>query len=158
VLDDETIERFARQIVVPAIGVAGQQRLLESTFVVVGNRRGCEQARLYLKAAGLHEAAAADAHVDVVVAAGAAALSADERKALLARDVPICWYEVDAAGFSAGVHPSAPLPAESDSGDPCADGFFRAALHDAGACDAAATACAVVLGLSPLPGPWRCEL
>jgi molybdopterin/thiamine biosynthesis adenylyltransferase len=55
-LDDAAIERYARQIVVPGIGAAGQEKLLESTVLLVGHPRGCATAALYLRAAGVNVA------------------------------------------------------------------------------------------------------
>jgi len=159
-LDDEAIERYARQIVIPGVGAAGQERLLASCVLVAGNERGCRQAELYLRAAGVRVVrlnAAPAAAIDVVVIADSPALCATDRSTLLALAKPICWYAADERGFTSGVHPSAPLPATSRNAaayaTSCAD-----AAHDAAACDAAAVACAMLIGLAWRSGPFRFEI
>lgn len=151
-LDDDAIARYARQIVVPGIGAAGQQKLLAATVMVAGHPRGAAQARLYLQAAGLRVVEAPGPSVDVVVVAGTASVAPALRSSLAAGSVPVCWYEAGGDGFTAGIHPAAPLPCTPSTGD--ADD----AIHDAAACDAAGLACAIVLGLAHREGPDRFEL
>lgn len=157
VLDDNAIARYARQIVVPGIGAAGQQKLLSSTVLIVGNGRGCDQAQLYLRAAGVRVLRAVTpgglGDADVVVVADATTLDEPMRRALLERDTPICWYAVEENAFTAGVHPTVPLPLSRNSAAASAD----AAVHDAAACDAAAVACAILIGLPQQSGPFRIE-
>ena len=161
-LGDEHVARYARQIVVPGIGATGQEKLLESTVLVAGHPRGCRAARLYLEAAGASVIAETDALAgapfDVAIVAGSpgAALQA----LLDNRAVPLCWYEIEANGFVAGVSPTARASWQQGSG---AVGEAAAhcgsqddsALHDAAACDAAACACAIVIGLRYASGPFR---
>ncbi|MFN2378298.1 MAG: hypothetical protein ABR538_17345 [Candidatus Binatia bacterium] len=156
-LADDAIERYARQIVVPGIGAAGQERLLAATALVVGHERGCRQAALYLEAAGvrvLREAACAEgAKPDLVVVADAGVLDEGTRAALLRAASPLCWYATGPDGFSSGVHPASPLPSPaSASGEP------DDALHDAAACDAASVACAILLGLPCREGVVRFDV
>ncbi|MFN2426315.1 MAG: hypothetical protein ABR587_07695 [Candidatus Binatia bacterium] len=155
-LDDETIARYARQIVIPGIGAAGQQKLLASHALVAGNERGCRQAELYLRSAGVRVVrSAGDAEeIDVVVAADVAALDAKTRAALVALAKPVCWYAVDEAGFTSGVHPDAGMPSATAVSITAPD----AALHDAAACEAASVACAILAGLAFRPGRFRFEL
>ena len=69
-LRDEEIERYARQIIVPGIGAAGQARLCASRVTAVGNPEGVESALTYLASAGLHVLRAPGcAPVDCVVVA-----------------------------------------------------------------------------------------
>lgn len=157
-LDDAAIERYARQLVVPGIGAAGQRRLLSSCVLVVGEDRGVRQAILYLEAAGVRVTrdAAAAATADVVLVAGN--LAGQERAAVLRAPAPLCWYVLDEQGFTSGVHPGCSLPAAAEAGARGGNADHDRhddARHDAAACDAAALACAVLLGLARDPGPAR---
>jgi hypothetical protein len=53
VLSDAQIERFSRQIILPQIGAAGQQRLLGASIAVAGDGALAEIAALYLVGAGI---------------------------------------------------------------------------------------------------------
>ena len=152
-LDDDAIARYARQIVVPGIGAAGQEKLLRTTVLVVGHPRAVAQATLYLDAAGVRVTGAGAGEADVAVLAGVASVSPALLAALASSSLPLCWYCVDAHGFTAGVHPSAPLPAAPQE---CA--HEPDAVHDVAACDAAACACAIALGLAHRDGPVRFDL
>ena len=145
-LDDDAIARYARQIVIPAVGGAGQEKLLTATVLVVGDVRGCEQAALYLRAAGLTVIHASDDHAfEAVIVANTDALDRDLRDRFIASGVPICWYTLRSDDFVSGVHPDAPLPVASQS--PVA-AHANSALHDAAACDSASVACAILIGMS----------
>ena len=158
-LSDDQLERYARQIIVPGIGVQGQERLLAARVLVVGAPRGVAQASVYLRAAGVavvpHTARAGAAGPGVVVVAGAEALSETERRELLASGLPLCWYALGAAGFTSGSHPQAPLPSAAAAGTTAA---IDQALHDAAACHAAATACALIAGLPCRTGSFACDV
>lgn len=52
-LDPEIIHRYSRQLLVPAFGVQGQQKLLNSSILVVGAGGLGSPAALYLAAAGI---------------------------------------------------------------------------------------------------------
>jgi len=153
VLDDAATLRYARQIVVPGIGGTGQEKLLATTVLVIGDPRGAETAALYLAAAGMRvvrEAAEAGSCAVVVVADAGG--SGEELRAWLAGcAAPQCWYSVERDGFTSGVTPAAPLPLRQ----PARAAGIDDALHDAAACEAAALACAVVLGLAVRPAPKR---
>jgi hypothetical protein len=150
-LDDASIERYARQIVVPGIGAAGQEKLLQSVVILVGHPRGCRTAALYLEAAGVTLAADSPAPSAIVIANPS---TTDEATLdlLTAKAAPVCWYEADEDGFACGVHPGCAFPRPTGRGDtaPPLD-----AVHDAGACAAAALACAVILGLELGSGTSR---
>ncbi len=156
-LGDDQVERYARQIVVPGIGAAGQEKLLASTVLVVGHPRGCRTAALYLRAAGVNVssplAAGSAREPDAVVLCDAAAIGEDERANLLARGAPVCWYAADDAGFVSGVHVEAePLLALFPvTAGPCGP----SATHDVAGCEAASLACAVLLRLPHAAGPVR---
>jgi len=142
-LDDAQIERYARQIVVPGIGAAGQEKLLNSTVLVVGHPRGCATAALYLRAAGVTVVSSADTRqVDVVLVADTAVLDEVQCSALLSLARPVCWYSSNEDGFTSGVHPYSPLPPVRST-----RGFAVDMAQDAAACVAASDACAIVCGL-----------
>lgn len=147
-LDDDTIARYARQIVVPGIGAAGQERLLVAVVLVVGQERGAAQAALYLTAAGLRVISSPEQGAfDLVVVADASGIEPHIRSAVLAAGRPTCWYRLDQEGFSSGVHPAAALPLPANAVTGTTDDPVEESLHDAAACDVAALACAIVLGL-----------
>ncbi|HKJ71700.1 MAG TPA: molybdopterin-synthase adenylyltransferase MoeB [Gammaproteobacteria bacterium] len=60
-LTDDQLERYGRQILLPRIGVAGQQRLLESRVLLIGAGGLGAPAALYLAGAGVGELVVADA-------------------------------------------------------------------------------------------------
>lgn len=146
-LDDDAIERYARQIVIPAIGAEGQRRLLRGRVLVVGHPRGTAQAALYLKAAGvgvLDRGNEATAHL--VLVAEASSLEDQQRERVLAMGVPVCWYQLDESGYRSGVHPDASFPFPDGPTAPA-----WPPLHDVAACDVAALACSVLLDLPRRP-------
>ena len=152
-LDDDTIERYARQIVVPGIGAAGQETLLHSTVLVVGHLRGCRTAGLYLRAAGVHVESGISV-VDAVVVCDASVLDEAGREEICSLHVPVFWYATDRDGFTSGVHPGACLPAAAAA--PALEApDDRDSVHDAAACEAASAACATLLGLPCPAGPFR---
>lgn len=161
-LDDESIARYARQIVVPGIGATGQARLLTSTVLLVGNARGCETAGLFLRASGVstlrHDPPFALAEFDVVILADAGAMDEATRAMLLSTTKPICWYNCEDFGFTAGIHPGTPIPDPISPQPPRAEDEVTAAFHDAAATDAAAMACAILLRTPRQTGPFRFEV
>jgi adenylyltransferase/sulfurtransferase len=60
-LTDDQLNRYGRQILLPRIGVAGQQRLLASRVLLIGAGGLGAPAALYLGGAGVGELAIADA-------------------------------------------------------------------------------------------------
>jgi len=52
-MDDESLRRFARQIVLPEVGERGQERLLRAHVHLAGQGPALEVARIYLEAAGV---------------------------------------------------------------------------------------------------------
>ena len=59
-MDDEQIKRYARQIIMPEIGVRGQRKLLESSVLVVGAGGLGSPAIQYLAGAGIGKIGVAD--------------------------------------------------------------------------------------------------
>jgi hypothetical protein len=74
-LDDEQIERYSRQLILPEVGPGGQERLAAARIAVIGAGVAAERAVAYLAAAGVGWIAAApelhrhvdEAQADVVV-------------------------------------------------------------------------------------------
>ncbi len=155
-LDDDAIARYARQIVIPGVGAAGQEKFLASTVLVVGNARGVAQATLYLRAAGIRVTnSASDGAFDLAIAADAASLDARLRRELIASKRPVCWYALGENGFESGAYPDAELPQQETDpakADPAASG------HDAAACDVASLACAILLGIPHRPSAEHFEI
>jgi molybdopterin/thiamine biosynthesis adenylyltransferase/rhodanese-related sulfurtransferase len=52
-LDDEKLARYSRHLLIPEVGIAGQQRLLESNVLLIGAGGLGSPAALYLAAAGV---------------------------------------------------------------------------------------------------------
>ena len=146
-LDDTAIERYARQIVVPGIGAAGQEKLLNSTVLVVGHPRGCATAALYLRAAGVRVSQGTretpSSPVDVVIVCDVAAARPEDRRQAFEGDVSVCWYALAGDGFAAGVYPLSEPPKSTAEGCPSK----CEALHDAAACHVASAACALLVDL-----------
>jgi molybdopterin/thiamine biosynthesis adenylyltransferase len=59
-LSDDQIDRYSRQIILPEVGVRGQQRLLASRVIFVGLTAAASTALAYLAAAGVGEIGIAD--------------------------------------------------------------------------------------------------
>lgn len=160
-LSDEQLERYSRQVIVPGIGAQGQERLLGSRVLVLGAARGVAQACLYLRAAGVAvvrddgDETSCSPPPGAVVVAGVDALCEGRRQQLLRSGLPIFWYRLENAAFTSGCHPLAPLPEVAPR--PETDAFDEN-LHDAAACDAAAAACALILGIPTPVGPFSWDL
>jgi molybdopterin/thiamine biosynthesis adenylyltransferase/rhodanese-related sulfurtransferase len=52
-LDDEKLARYSRHLLIPEVGIAGQQRLLETSILLIGAGGLGSPAALYLAAAGV---------------------------------------------------------------------------------------------------------
>jgi len=83
----EDLQRFARQIVLPEVGAAGQRRLADAHIVLLGAGPAWQSARAYLRAAGVGRVSATAAGADVVAWAGGADVPADLRADILLEDV-----------------------------------------------------------------------
>jgi len=159
-LSDDELERYARQIIIPGIGVQGQERMLAAGVLVVGAARGVAQASVYLRACGVTVvkdtagSLASSPPPSAVIVAGADTISAARREELLDAGLPVCWYVLERDGFTCGLHPQALLPAAPAM--PGSPGPIDNRLHDAAACDAAAVACALIAGQAVPAGPFRC--
>lgn len=147
-LDDAAIARYARQVVIPGIGASGQEKLLRSTVLVVGDARGCRTAALYLRAAGVKVVTTEDATFDLVAVVDAPSLDRPMRERLTGLARPVCWSIVDSSGIRSGVHPAVPLPCPG--GRPAG----RHVLQDAAGCEIASLACGVLLGLDVRGGSF----
>ena len=59
-MNDEQLLRYSRQIMLPSIGIEGQQRLLDSRVLIIGLGGLGSPAAMYLAAAGIGELVLAD--------------------------------------------------------------------------------------------------
>ncbi len=143
-LSEADIERYARQIVIPQVGIEGQERLLAARVLVVGNGTAAQAARQYLEASGVTTLAgtATPDGCNCAIVAGAEAWAGSERSGGL----PRIWCYLDAgrlvAGYAAASQalPGLPASAADSPKGPAAE----ARLYAAG-CEAAARTLAVLL-------------
>ena len=139
-LTDAEIERYARQIIVPGIGAAGQARLCSARVVVFGEEAGARIATLYARALGCSIVPAGSA-ADAIIVAGCVD---DEPAAFALAACPVVWYALDGTQIRSGVvRPPdvfrpytvrAPATATTE------------VMHAIAACNAVGTAAAVILG------------
>jgi hypothetical protein len=151
-LSDEDIELYARQIILPGVGVSGQERLCASRIVVDGDPEGRAVASGYARAAGLQiQRELVDPTPDCVIIAGAG-VTPERLRVLSALRRPIVWYQLDDTTVRAGTwrHGCRCPPVVLD-GDAALSA--RPGLHALAACDAVATAIAVLLGWSNAGAP-----
>jgi hypothetical protein len=169
-LADAEIELFARQIIVPGIGAAGQARLCAGRVALAGEIAGVNAAERWLRALGCSvvrigadgdlatEAGRGDEHAgfDCSILAGVRIAGAAEGLRAVAPRTPLVWYALDGAHLAAGVvAPDTPLP------DFHSVGAFTPApapLHQVAACDAAATAAALILGWDDIERDYEVDL
>ena len=149
VLDDETVERYARQIIVPGVGARGQARLLARTVAVLGNSVGVEAARAYLAAAGVRVMTApfADA-ADCVVLADTREPALELKLPRCSVDTPIAWYEIRERILAGGVATRDTLPhfSRDNARSESIEDPYTLVAHRIGASDAAGMAVAALLG------------
>ncbi len=151
-LEQEDIERYARQIILEEIGVRGQRRLLRSRVRVTGTDPGCEAARVYLRAAGVSVTGDVDEAVDCAIALGTDTRADHSLRLQTETTVPLIRFDCDGASIriavsSNGRPPVEPVAPHTTPGqsDPASD-----ALCAAAGCDAANTAIALLLAW-PVP-------
>ncbi len=158
-LSPEDIERFARQVVIPDVGAAGQERLLDSRVALIGAPEGTSVAEEYLRCSGVGLASGDDLRsADCILVAGLDQTPAAELDRASTSGTPIAWYELTATGFRCGSRAageqSALGPGERESLPEDETG----AVHAAAACEAVATAIALLLGWESSPTPLEVEL
>lgn len=156
-LSDSQLERFARQVIIPGVGVAGQERLLGSRVLLVGNPDEREIAGDYLTRSGVSVVTRASERIDCVVACGIDSLNDSERAVLrnLREDgLPVVWYRIKGNRLTAGIAslalgtlpPTSHFTRASDPRPSSAEALAaRAELCALAACDAAGTALCVLL-------------
>ena len=148
-LDDETVERYARQIIVPEIGAAGQAKLLAATVAVFGHPLGVGAARAYLTAAGIRVVTAPFGETaDCLVLADVRGPTYEREMPPCSVDTPIVWYEIRGPILAGGVATRGTLPRFA-SNDAYADGMedpCTIIAHRIAASDAAGLAVAAILG------------
>ncbi len=155
-LDDDAVALYARQIIVPGVGAAGQARLSATTVAAIGNRWGCDAAISYLAAAGLRVATPPfGGDVDVVVLADHCAAAAHELGGSRP-EIPVAWYALDEDSILGGLTTASQVSALAiqRSGSERDDTLARVA-HRMGGLDAASTAIAAVLDWQRPPEQHR---
>jgi hypothetical protein len=148
-LDDETVERYARQIIVPGIGAAGQAQLLATNVAVFGHPLGVDAARAYLTAAGVRVVTVPFGETaDCVLLADLRGPTYEREIPPCSIDTPIAWYELRGPIVAGGLATRATLPRFASTPalveaieDPC-----TIVAHRIGASDAAGLALAAILG------------
>jgi hypothetical protein len=147
-LDAPALQRYARQITLPEIGLEGQERLAAARVAVLGGDRAARTAALYLAAAGVGTIVDVLEGADLVVRSGFdddAVLGMTKRLGIPAIIMRAQEEVVDVVSFPARApDPEAPL-------DPPA---FAGAPHEGAAAIVAGTlaageAIAVLLGRGP---------
>ena len=143
-LSDSQLERYARQVIIPGLGADGQERLLASRVLVLGKDDQRAAASDYLCRAGVTTTEAFEENVDCTVICDVGAVSDEELAALGLLGSPLIWYTLAGRKLTTGrlrnfegMRPSALDPPKTDDYDP--------ALGSLAACDAAASAIALLL-------------
>jgi hypothetical protein len=155
-LDDASIERYARQIILEGVGATGQARLLEARVCVLGDGDGADAARCYLLAAGVTLVPEPSAAAWSLLARADRA-DPDAREQALEATAGCVWYAAGPDDWRCGVAPDQDLPpieaVRPDLCDEDATAVLATIVERQAACDAAAVVCARVLGWES--GPAR---
>ncbi len=138
-LDATTIERFARQIIIPEVGVEGQERLCASVALLPDAGPVSERAACYLEAAGVTVRATPRADEPYHVLAAPLGWDGDESPAA----TRVWWRVTDSAILSGYGDAAPPWPSNDDPSEPSPPAWLAAA---AGA-EVATLVCLSVLGL-----------
>jgi hypothetical protein len=142
-LTDSEIECYSRQIIVPGIGAGGQEKLCTARVAVVGEEAGRRIAKLYARALGC-SVVPAGASADVVIVAGCRDSDAGTSPSLAGAACPIVWYSLEGTRVVSGVvSPPDVLPPRTW---PATHAATAEVMHAIAACDAVATAAALILG------------
>ena len=150
-LSHAEIERYSRQIIIPAVGAAGQAKLLSSRVLVAGEKSGIRQARRYLEATGVGMTDK-DSEAGCVLLAGVRDLTPARLENLAALARPIVWYRIEGSRLLAGAHhpreswPPPGLVASKRTQGVESDDL----LHEVAACDGVGSVVALLLG-------WSCS-
>ncbi|MFQ5477031.1 MAG: hypothetical protein ACE5E4_00255 [Candidatus Binatia bacterium] len=152
-LSDAQIERYARQIVLPDVGIEGQQRLLSATVLLVGDELGCRLAGLYLRAAGVRTAATVSSSgIDCALLANNVAVEGAAVRRIRDGKLPVAWYALREGTLESGVAEPGdrdwPLPPPLRRGNRTSSQprGMHFALQQAGACEAAGLCLVRLLG------------
>jgi molybdopterin/thiamine biosynthesis adenylyltransferase len=152
-LTDAEIEHYARQIIVPGIGAGGQTRLCAARIGLGGV--DAELAEPYLRTLGSTVVAAGDA-ADCTILAGISAAARTRITESAAALGPIVWYAVASGAVTAGVASTiAELPEFTRL---ASTGATVPGISFVAACDAVATAAALVLGWEDIERAHHVEL
>ncbi len=136
------IDRYARQIIIPGVGLRGQERIMATHVVVLGSAPGREIALRYARATGFQAHADLARHFDAVIATDLRAISEGVRRAIEEHGRPIVWSAADGNRLRGGVHrPGEAWPPASITAAPADAGIAFIA-----ACETVATLVAWTLG------------
>jgi hypothetical protein len=153
-IDAAGIERYARQIIIPNVGIDGQERLCESVSLVVGDDVIATTAARYLSAAGSLIVSPKNIvqKPDVILCSRFAPQTCDLRDAFAeSMKVPVVWWQLGTVSVRTGIIASVEkltMVAKPSTSPPSPPP--PAWLAAAAGADAAALACGVLLGW-PLP-------
>jgi hypothetical protein len=154
-LTDAQIEHYARQIIVPGIGAAGQARLCAARVGLAGEPEGTEIAKSYLHALGC-AIVPFGAPAQCTILAGVRGLGAALVGQSPRRGDPLVWYSLDDGAVTAGIVMPGAAPPDFEAMSSAAAG--RAGLHGVAACDAVANAAALILGWDATEYRYHVEL
>jgi len=162
-LSDAEVERYARQLVIPELGIEGQTRLLECRVAVFGDPAGVCQATTYLRASGVGTVVEeALPEVDLILIAGTEAVEPECLKDLFSLGPSVVWYAAGGEGFTTGFRSPGsvqPSPAGRRRELPGRSHQWKSgATHAVAACDASARTIAALLGWPGAGGPGEVVL
>lgn len=146
-LGDSQLERYARQVIIPGVGVAGQERLLAGRVLILGEERERDITAEYLTRAGVTISLSPSERVDCVIGCRVESIDSGDLVAAAKTGAPLLWYSLSGRTLTAGVLSpyDGHRPIERVERTDHHDGACLGALA---ACDAAATALSVLLGWS----------
>lgn len=155
-LSEKDVEQYARQIVVPGVGVLGQERICACRVRVVGEPAGVSSVEAYALATGFKIATNADVPPACILVAGTHGLLPAVVQQIVNARCAILWYALTPEGVRAGrIAPGADAGdlrrhTSSPPGDPL--------VHRLAAADLVASAIGLVLGWTDVETSYDLEV